>query len=101
MSKRLAPVAIISIAQQARPKVIGHMLDCRAQLIACSSDVVMTLSSNRPSSQPMGELRMEVESVFVQDRQLTPPVRGGPGLPGPLGRQASHPVEVAAPPQVG
>src|SRR5260370_4047835 len=41
------------MAQQARPKVIGHMLDCRAQLIACSSEVVMTLSSKRPSSHPM------------------------------------------------
>src|SRR5271169_480672 len=55
MSKRDAPVAIISMAQQARPKVMGHMLDSRAQLMACSSDVVMTLSSNRPSSQPMTE----------------------------------------------
>src|SRR6516162_6318970 len=53
MSYRDAPVAIISMAQQARPKVIGHMLDSRAQLIACSSDVVMTPSSNLPSSQPM------------------------------------------------
>src|SRR5215471_15534588 len=53
MSKREAPVAIISMAQHARPNVMGHMLDSRAQLIACSSDVVMTLSSNRPSSQPM------------------------------------------------
>src|SRR5439155_11049342 len=54
MSKRDAPVAIISMAQQARPKVIGHMLDSRAQLMACSSDVAMTLSSRKtPSSQPM------------------------------------------------
>ena len=51
MSKRLAPAAIISIAQQARPNVIGQMLDCRAQLIACSTVVVMTFSSNRPSIQ--------------------------------------------------
>ena len=41
------------MAQQARPNVIGHMLDSRAQLMACSSDVVMTLSSNRPSSHPI------------------------------------------------
>src|ERR1700694_2114559 len=53
MSKREAPVAIISMAQQARPNVIGHMLDSRAQLMACSSDVVNTLSSKRPSSHPM------------------------------------------------
>src|SRR5438067_12891909 len=32
MSKREAPVAIISIAQQARPNVIGQMADLRAQL---------------------------------------------------------------------
>src|SRR3954468_4582299 len=48
-----APVAIISMAQQARPNVIGHMLDSRAQLIACSSVVVTTLSSKRPCSQPI------------------------------------------------
>jgi hypothetical protein len=53
MSYREAPVAIISIAQQAKPNVIGHMLDSRAQLMACSSDVVMTLSSKRPSSHPI------------------------------------------------
>src|SRR6266700_7635352 len=33
MSKRPAPVAIISIAQQARPKVIGQSADLRAQLM--------------------------------------------------------------------
>src|SRR5437588_10946646 len=32
ISKRPAPVAIISIAQQARPKVIGQIADLRAQL---------------------------------------------------------------------
>src|SRR2546421_12138636 len=32
ISKRPAPVAIISIAQQARPKVIGQSADLRAQL---------------------------------------------------------------------
>jgi hypothetical protein len=42
-------VAIISIAQQAKPKVIGQMLDWRAQLMARSMVVVMTPSSNRPS----------------------------------------------------
>jgi hypothetical protein len=53
MSNRDAPVAIISMAQQASPNVIGHMLDCLAQLMPCSSVVVMTLSSNRPSSHPI------------------------------------------------
>src|SRR6266850_3962126 len=32
ISKRPAPVAIISIAQQANPKVMGHNADARAQL---------------------------------------------------------------------
>jgi hypothetical protein len=41
MSKRDAPVAIISIAQQARPKVIGQSADFRAQLNTKSTLVVM------------------------------------------------------------
>src|SRR5574337_1570194 len=49
MSKREAPVAIMSMAQQARPKVIGHGEDLRAQLNSQSSDVVTTPGSNRPS----------------------------------------------------
>jgi hypothetical protein len=40
MSKRDAPVAIISIAQQASPKVIGHSADLRAQLNTKSTVVV-------------------------------------------------------------
>ena len=47
------PKYVISMAQHARPNVIGHMLDSRAQLMACSSVVVTALSSKRPSSQPM------------------------------------------------
>src|SRR4249920_1821348 len=39
-SKREAKVAIISMAQQARPKVTGHSDDFRAQLKILSSDVV-------------------------------------------------------------
>src|SRR5436189_933057 len=74
MSKREAPVAIISMAQQARPKVIGHMLDSRAQLIACSSDVVMTLSSKRPSSQPISisptEMSCDVGQAFQPDNGI-------------------------------
>src|SRR5574337_50018 len=54
-SKREAPVAIISIAQQARPKVIGQGEDLRAQLKSHSTVVVMTfgsicLLSNNPMS---------------------------------------------------
>src|SRR5256885_3592605 len=41
MSKRDAPVAIISIAQQASPKVIGQSADLRAQLKTKSTVVVM------------------------------------------------------------
>src|SRR5574337_1496716 len=44
-SKREAPVAIISIAQQARPKVIGQGDDLRAQLKIHSTVVVMTFGS--------------------------------------------------------
>jgi hypothetical protein len=41
MSNREAPVAIISIAQHAKPKVIGHNADLRAQLKTKSAVVVM------------------------------------------------------------
>ncbi len=41
------PVAIISIAQQAIPKVIGHTLFCLAQLRTQSTEVTMRPSSNR------------------------------------------------------
>ena len=41
MSKRDAPVAIISMAQQASPKVIGQSADLRAQLNTKSTVVVM------------------------------------------------------------
>ena len=44
-SNRPAPADIISIAQQAMPKVIGQRLPCRAQLIPCSTVV---------SSKPLG-----------------------------------------------
>jgi len=46
MSKREAPVAIISIAQQASPNPIGQSEDCRARQ-DLSTLVVMKLSSNR------------------------------------------------------
>src|SRR5438128_392301 len=42
ISNRDAPVAIISIAQQASPKVIGHSADLRAQLKTKSTVVVIT-----------------------------------------------------------
>ena len=46
MSKREAPVAIISMAQQASPNPIGHNEDWRAHVITLSTLVVMKLSSN-------------------------------------------------------
>ena len=49
MSKRDAPVAIISIAQQAKPNVIGQMADFRAQLKRKSTVVVMMFFSKRSS----------------------------------------------------
>jgi hypothetical protein len=50
MSNRAAPVAIISMAQHARPKVTGQGEFRRAQLKIKSNDVVTTPGSNRPSS---------------------------------------------------
>ena len=49
ISYLLAPVAIISMAQQASPNVMGQILDCCPQFMASSTVVVMTFSSNRPS----------------------------------------------------
>ena len=45
MSKRLAPVAISSIAQQARPMGIGQSEFLRIQLMAASTRVKMILPS--------------------------------------------------------
>src|SRR6516225_9450082 len=110
MSYREAPVAIISMAQQASPNVIGHMLDSRAQLIACSSDVVMTLSSKRPSSKPIGYLLSDGSDVLktraapradqgLRGRRWRKP--GGGFLADSFRGRASHPVEVATLPKVG
>src|SRR5215831_16470037 len=49
ISKREAPVAIISIAQQAKPNVIGQRADLRAQLNTKSTVVVIMFFSNRSS----------------------------------------------------
>src|SRR3954468_21094557 len=51
ISKRDAPVAIISIAQHAKPNVIGQSADFRAQLNKESTVVVMMFFSNRSSIQ--------------------------------------------------
>jgi transketolase len=51
MSKRDAPVAIISMAQQASPNVIGHSADLRAQLNTKSTvDVMIPLDDSITSS---------------------------------------------------
>lgn len=50
ISKREPIIDIISMAQQAKPKLIGQMEFLRAQLIAQSTVVVMTLSAKGLSS---------------------------------------------------
>src|SRR5947209_9748420 len=53
MSYREADAAIISMAQQARPKPIGQIDDSRAQFRTRSMLVVMKLSSNLWSMRPI------------------------------------------------
>src|SRR5215211_5031645 len=53
------------MAQQARPNVIGQMLDCRAQLIACSTVVVKTFSSSRASIHGWAGVAVWVGCVIV------------------------------------
>src|SRR3989442_14278857 len=52
-SYRDAPVAIISMAQHARPKVMGQSDPERAQLKSLSRDAMTTLPSKFPSKTPM------------------------------------------------
>src|SRR5262245_28803834 len=84
MSYRGPPTAIISMAQHARPKVIGHNDACRPQLIAWSSDVITNPSSNRCSSSGIDSLPGLRE-------------RNGRALP----RHAPHPFQIASAPEVG
>src|SRR5690606_2302330 len=67
MSKRGAPVAIISIAQQASPNVAGHTLVLRDQLTIFS-----TVVSSRPpgifSSRPMSAPLQAAAAPFVDVR---------------------------------
>src|SRR5207249_5536290 len=99
ISKRDAPVAIISIAQHANPKVMGHSADLRAQLNTKSTVVVMMFFSNRSSIQAgiqSPELRpiqgallydpnitndqnSEKDQHFNQAEQVKLPVDDGPG----------------------
>src|SRR5688572_9469253 len=57
MSKREADAAIISIAQHARPKPMGHSEFSRAHVRIRSTLVVMKLSSNLWSMRPIGSPR--------------------------------------------
>jgi hypothetical protein len=57
ISKRDAEAAIISMAQQASPKPIGHSEFSRAHVRMRSTLVVMKLSSNLWSMRPIGSPR--------------------------------------------
>src|SRR5437016_12178461 len=56
MSKRDVVLAIISIAQQASPKVSGQSADLRAQLKTWSTVVMMKFFSNLFSIYPISQL---------------------------------------------
>src|SRR2546427_9765541 len=62
MSKRDAPVAIISIAQQARPNVMGQSADLRDQLKTKSTVVVMMPLDDSTISS----LSLAIESFLSQ-----------------------------------
>src|SRR3972149_130158 len=62
-SKREAPVAIISIAQQARAEGIGQGEDLRAQLKSQSREVVTMLGSKRPCRRLMGGLLVRLSAL--------------------------------------
>src|SRR5262245_6396678 len=89
------------MAQHARPNVIGHMLDSRAQAMPCSSVVTRTFSSlKRPSSQPM---------IFDSSQGLRPWLlcayflfEGLFGFHGgfPVVLIGAHPVDIATSPDV-
>src|SRR5438046_6203278 len=100
------------MAQHAKPNVMGHMLDSRAQLIACSSVVAMTLSSrNVPSSHPMKNYlqsssvipalnvlsfrRSDKSALGFRNRGSFDWTSGGA-----FGRGAPDPIQIASSPQV-
>ncbi len=68
-SNREANVAIISIAQQARPKVTGQIDDLRAQLRNASTGVVTTKTAGK-AMDPVGD-RLESHRVLVADSGRT------------------------------
>src|SRR5579862_461338 len=77
-SYRVAPVAIISIAQQARPKVMGQRLDLRAQLMTLSAVARTRLSPKRFWMSPV--------ISFIRASELV---------------LSAHPFEIALAPDVG
>src|SRR3954447_1917229 len=103
-SYREALIDIISMAQQARPKVHGQIADFRAQLTTFSTVVVRTGISicssccSRPKRTPacgsggtsLQERRTPVEHALAPDVQIT---RGE-------NRREEHDLQVAEPPEV-
>src|ERR1043166_210376 len=81
-SWRASVVAIISMAQQARPKVAGHKLVLRAQLPSESSRVVITSGSasamtlSKPIKPPCSQPRPKASLPTLARRRLSPPSRG-------------------------
>src|SRR5204863_9175116 len=78
MSKRDAPVAIISIAQQARPNVIGQSADFRDQLQTKSTVVVMMPLDDSTISS----LSFAIESFLSQSA-----IRNSQFFPSPFNSQ--------------
>src|ERR1035438_43921 len=92
MSKRDALMDIISMAQQARPKVIGQMEDLRAQLTAMSSVVNRTPSASiTPSYQrPPDTDILEPLAPHAQDHRNREAERLGRRHAGPGDRDRFH-----------
>jgi hypothetical protein len=59
------------MAQHASPNVIGQMLACLAQFVACSTVVTIRFSSNRPSIHGLvmvSPFRFALESRFLANQ---------------------------------
>src|SRR5947209_213697 len=89
------------MAQHARPNVIGHMLDSRAQLMTCSSEVVMTPSSKRPCNHPIDSGPPILFSARADQHAGGLARWWGRRGGGGFGCRTSHPGQVAALPQIG
>src|SRR2546426_2413680 len=77
MSKRDVVLAIISIAQQASPKVSGQSADLRAQLKTWSTVVMMKFFSNLFSIYPINQFAARARSMVLPHcySDYTPPQR--------------------------